>query len=538
MECLAHNARYSRSKTETSSLEAVRAMLAVDPIRYKSNTRTPLDTAVAGSRAMSGTKPPHVCVVGAGMAGLSPKWSTQLEAHFDRGSNWIHGSKNNPILRLARELDSVCFEPPEGESANSPIYDRSGQELDSKTALAYSAETWDIIDEAIRYSQKDRGLSIPPEKSLIDYFSCAIKVRNYDEPKSKLILDMARMWSDIVGEPVEKQSLRYMWLEECIEGGKPLIFSEILDDTKILSGAENWFLASTYAAILDRIHRDCLACAEILLEKQVTKIQSVRSHEEGQHAILIDTTDGTSSAFDEVVMTAPLGWLKRNQSAFAPSLPLQLNNAIDHIGFGRLEKVYIHFPFTFWQSGSSKKEHPLFFQFLTPEYAPESNPHQWTIECVSLASLPQPCDHATLLFYVNGPTSAYVTALVRDDEVGSSSYYNKLEAFFSPYYSRLPNYDSETCRPSSFYNTDWQNDDLAGNGSYSTFQVSDYERDGLVELDKDIEILRFGCPERNLWFAGEHVAPTLALGTTTGAYWSGEAVADRIAALYGRAGAN
>ena len=54
-----------------------------------------------------------------------------------------------------------------------------------------------------------------------------------------------------------------------------------------------------------------------------------------------------------------------------------------------------------------------------------------------------------------------------------------------------------------------------------------------MELDKDIEALREGCPDRNLWFAGEHTAPFVALGTTTGAYWSGEAVAERIARVYG-----
>lgn len=54
-----------------------------------------------------------------------------------------------------------------------------------------------------------------------------------------------------------------------------------------------------------------------------------------------------------------------------------------------------------------------------------------------------------------------------------------------------------------------------------------------VRLDKDIEALREGCPDRGVWFAGEHTAPFVALGTITGAYWSGEAVGRRIAAAYG-----
>lgn len=43
--------------------------------------------------------------------------------------------------------------------------------------------------------------------------------------------------------------------------------------------------------------------------------------------------------FDEVVVTAPLGWLKKNKSAFAPSLPQRLLSAIHSIGYGCLEKV-------------------------------------------------------------------------------------------------------------------------------------------------------------------------------------------------------
>lgn len=44
--------------------------------------------------------------------------------------------------------------------------------------------------------------------------------------------------------------------------------------------------------------------------------------------------------------------------------------------------------------------------------------------------------------------------------------------------------------------------------------------------------------DRGVWFAGEHTAPFVALGTTTGAVWSGESVAGRICALYrlGRVG--
>jgi len=39
-------------------------------------------------------------------------------------------------------------------------------------------------------------------------------------------------------------------------------------------------------------------------------------------------------------------------------------------------------------------------------------------------------------------------------------------------------------------------------------------------------------PERGVWLAGEHCAPFVALGTVTGAYWSGEGVAKRVLKAY------
>lgn len=78
--------------------------------------------------------------------------------------------------------------------------------------------------------------------------------------------------------------------------------------------------------------------------------------------------------------------------------------------------------------------------------------------------------------------------------------------------------------------TAWLQDELAGCGSYSNFQV------GLKSGDEDIVTMREGLPGYGLWFAGEHTAPFVALGTATGAYWSGESVGKRIVDAYGRNG--
>jgi hypothetical protein len=42
--------------------------------------------------------------------------------------------------------------------------------------------------------------------------------------------------------------------------------------------------------------------------------------------------------------------------------------------------------------------------------------------------------------------------------------------------------------------------------------------------------MRDGCSmaERGVWFAGEHTAPVTEMGTVTGAYLAGEAIARRL----------
>jgi hypothetical protein len=71
---------------------------------------------------------------------------------------------------------------------------------------------------------------------------------------------------------------------------------------------------------------------------------------------------------------------------------------------------------------------------------------------------------------------------------------------------------SEDCTPISSVATSWSTDELADYGSYSTFRTV------LKKGDKDIEIMREGLPGRNLWLAGEHNGPFIAMGTATSAY--------------------
>lgn len=71
----------------------------------------------------------------------------------------------------------------------------------------------------------------------------------------------------------------------------------------------------------------------------------------------------------------------------------------------------------------------------------------------------------------------------------------------------------------------WQFDRFAGHGSYSHF------RKGLENGAEDVEVMREAGgigQSRGVWLAGEHTAPFGMIATTTGAYISGERVAEKI----------
>jgi monoamine oxidase len=100
--------------------------------------------------------------------------------------------------------------------------------------------------------------------------------------------------------------------------------------------AENLLCAGTYKKVLDTIAKPALESAEIKYE---TKVERISYRHDPEEKVKIQVNGGQTLEFDEVVVTTPLGWLKRNLDAFEPALPARMTKAIEAIGYGCLEKV-------------------------------------------------------------------------------------------------------------------------------------------------------------------------------------------------------
>ena len=204
------------------------------------------------------------------------------------------------------------------------VYDSTGTRLPPRKVADTTERFWGIVADASEYSN-EHWRDIPPQRSLMDFVLDKSHDEYGDVPepeacrRRQLLQQEAEMWGGFVGGPTTRQSLRFLWLEECI-------------------GGENVFVASTYQKILARVAAPAVAGATVKLN---TRVVAIRSGSEGEQArVYLDLADGTSEVFDDVVVTVPLGCLKHAATLFQPPLPPRLGKAIDSIGYGNLDKVY------------------------------------------------------------------------------------------------------------------------------------------------------------------------------------------------------
>jgi monoamine oxidase len=138
----------------------------------------------------------------------------------DVGANWIHGTTDNPIMDLVQETKTAV-----GVWDNHMCaFDEDGHLLSPKEGEKYSTLMWTIIEAAFELSNK-HGSEIDPNRTLLDFFHEQVTERIPEteegyERQRRIVLQMAELWGSFVGSPLSRQSLKFFWLEECIEGGR------------------------------------------------------------------------------------------------------------------------------------------------------------------------------------------------------------------------------------------------------------------------------------------------------------------------------
>ena len=374
------------------------------------------------------------------------KTNRSLDIAFDEGASWIHGPDGNPITELISPSGVNTF--PTNDN-NVEVYDINGS--------VYDENVLDTSENA--YNNILNSLAGSIDKSFEEVF-----YDNYPQYKNN------RLWSymlsaflefDTGGDISELSSLDYYDDEE---------FSG--DDIIVTNG---------YDRIADYLAKGL----NIELNKKVTGIDYSASK------VLVSTTDQEFSA-DYVIVTVPLGVLKNNVVNFTPSLSGNIQNSINNLKMGSVNKFLCVWDTPFWDTN-------LQYIGYTPETMGKFN---------YFLNLNKFSESNALMTFAFGDYSK-TTENMADNEV-IDEIMNHLKSIYG---SGIP-------EPTKFLRTKWVSNEYTF-GSYS-FATNGTRTSDFSVFEESMN--------NKLFFAGEHTSKDYR-GTVHGAYNSGFRAAEQITGL-------
>ncbi len=276
----------------------------------------------------SKTQEKKVVIIGAGVSGLAAakhlkkkgidvlvleaqdktggrlKTDRSLGVAFDEGASWIHGPDGNPITPLASSAGAETFLT---DDFNVKVYDQNGSEY-SSTILS-TAEN--------QYNRKIFRINGAEDQSFGDAFYS--KYPQYQNDRLWTYMLSAYLEFDTGGD-LFKLSSTYFYDDEEFDG----------DDVIITNG-------------FDKITNYLAQDIDIRLNNKVHSIDY------SNEKTIITTNQGEYEA-DYVLVTVPLGVLKKNIITFIPSLPEETQNAIDNLDMGSVNKFLFTWDAPFWDN--------------------------------------------------------------------------------------------------------------------------------------------------------------------------------------------
>jgi monoamine oxidase len=293
-------------------------------------------SVISGARTAAGAAR-TVVVVGAGVAGLAAAralrdaghavivlearariggrvWTDERDGYVaDLGASWIHGVKGNPLTKLAADFGAATrpfdYEAMQRYRGGRELSDAADARID-----AWSERIADALDDrderAVDVSLR-RGLqklldalaTTPAAKEELEYLLNTV----YEHEYGADIGELSYNWFDAMGE---------------YPGGDVLF-------------------PNGYGAIVHGLAQGI----DVRLGHAVTRIEV-----DASNVRVTARTNGAAAQFDAhaVVVTLPLGVLKAGGVEFVPALPATKRAAIERLGMGVLDKIWMRFDEVFW----------------------------------------------------------------------------------------------------------------------------------------------------------------------------------------------
>ena len=284
----------------------------------------------------------RVVVVGAGIAGLTAANALAhggvecvvLEARdriggrlhtvdlagspVDLGGSWIHMPGGNPMRAFADLVGVPCH-------AADPVPAIVGFDCGEGRRLpATEAEAvLGLYTEAFPAAAGQLAAELGPDASAADGIEAFVARAGLAAGPARRARQM--LYAAVEAESAdlaERQSLRWMWNEFEYDGN---YFGDMPD--------------GGYRRLVEAMATGI----DVRLGVEVTEVALAAG------GVRVRGADGASEEGSHVVVTVPLGVLKRGAPRFSPALPPDRLAAIGRLGFGRFEKVALRFDEPFWR---------------------------------------------------------------------------------------------------------------------------------------------------------------------------------------------
>ena len=429
-------------------------------------------------------KDAQIIVIGAGTAGLTAASELQkmgksvlvLEARdrlggrifsqkiagkvYDLGASWIHGIENNPIWSIVQQnqIETAVF------NYNESIYYHDGgqrfnpiQRNIFEKSLDYLLTQFKTINQTEHYSHALEALETWLNGTKFqEFIKSQFQLGQAEQLKlHKMLLDFFKgLAEDPCASDLEHLSAEF-WKNEGFYAGDEVVFPQ------------------GYIQIVEALSKDIT----ILTNKVVQSIDYTKE------LIQIFTEKGECFTASQIVITVPLGVLKKQHIRFIPDLPQQKKQAIQKLGYGVFNKLFVHFDQAFWQSSEDNLINNINMH----------NGQRW----LNFLDMSRIYQQPILLFLFGGVSATWT------EKLSCHEIWQQIEPSLKLIFNDIP-------EPIQMFKTEWGTDRFA-EGSFS------YQAIG--QTADDIEILKEPILGK-LFFAGEHLAQ-FGAGTVHGAYTSG-----------------
>ncbi len=260
----------------------------------------------------------------------------------DFGASWIHGIKGNPLYRLSNEnaiqTKATHYEPSywfdvDGSEITDDEWQQAEQLLTQLVDLAYDNKDISLEELLALMNDDMAGLSEKMQRIFFGAVRSEIEIP-YAVDAPDIAAGVLTTNDSFPGDDVIFPG-GMSQLTEILAGDLDIVYNTFV--TKISYAEEKVYVYTTGTDSIDP-KRSCKACHS------------------GNQAEMLESMNVFSA--DKVIVALPLGMLKNSIVAFDPPLPQEKQNAVDSLGIGTMNKVFLRFEECFWD------EDAYFLQYL------------------------------------------------------------------------------------------------------------------------------------------------------------------------------